>query len=81
MRRVATQLGEVVFGSIASEPRRDHQPKSNWPGRSRAHGIAQDLPGFLLSGAPVGSGPGSERVLHVLIELANQELCRAGMLA
>ncbi len=81
LRRVATQLEGVVFDSVAAEPRRDHRPKPNRPGRSRPHGVAQDLSDFFFSGAPMGSGPTLERVLHVLIELTDQELCHAAMIA
>ena len=75
MRRVATQLSEVVFDSVAAEPRCDRRPKLNRSGRSRPHGVAQDLSDFFFSGAPMGSSPTLERVLHVLVKLPDQELC------
>ena len=71
LRRVATQLGEVLFDSFAAEPRRDRRSKPNRSRRSCPDGGAQDLSNLFFGGAPMGSGPTLERVLHVLIELAD----------
>lgn len=81
MRRVATQLGEVVFDPVAPEPRRDRRPKPNRSSRSRPHDVAQDLSNFFFSGPPMGPSPALERGLHVVVELADQELCHRQMIS
>jgi len=78
---VATQLSEVLFDSFAAEPGRNSRPEPNRSRRSYPDGVAQDLSNLLFCGAPMGSGPALERVLHVLIELADQELCHTSMIA
>jgi hypothetical protein len=71
---VAAQLGDVVTQPVSAEPLGDRRPQSDRRRLVSADGSAQNLPNLFLRRTVVRLRAPLERALHVILELANNQL-------